>query len=99
MIKNVYFTRIENGDKRYGFGITEDNEQVYIPGFVVESFDLTADDIGTKNKVALTEDKTGKTDFSVSAVLTEDSALQQAYEWQKDEIERLEGLLKENGLA
>lgn len=99
MIKNVYFTRIENGEKCYGFGITEDDEQVYIPGFVVENFDLTSDDIGTKNKVALTEDKTGKTDFSVSAILTEDSALQQAYEWQKDEIERLEGLLKENGLA
>jgi len=99
MIKNIYFTRIENGDKSYGFGITEENEQVYIPGYVVEAFDLTSDDTGTKNKVALVEDKTGKTAFAVTAVLIEDSAMQQAYEWQIDEIKRLEGLLKANGIG
>jgi len=96
MIQNVYFTRIVNDDKCYGFGVTESGSQVYLPGHVVENFDLTIDDVGTKNKMALTDDKTGKTDFTAVALLIEDSALQQAYEWAKEEVERLEGILDAN---
>ena len=99
MIQNVYFTRIVNGEKCYGFGVTESGQNVYIPGHVVENFDLSIDDVGTKNKMALIPDKTGKADHTASALLIEDSALHQAYEWAKEEIERLEGILTENGLA
>ena len=98
MIQNVYFTRIVNGDKCYGFGVTEDGKQVYLPGHMVENFDLTIDDVGTKNKMALAEDPAGKVDYMGVAILIEDSALQQAYEWAKEEIERLQALLKTNGV-
>ena len=98
MIQNVYFTRIVNGDKCYGFGVTEDGKQVYLPGHMVENFDLTVDDVGTKNKMALSEDPAGKVDYMGVAVLIEDSALQQAYEWAKEEVERLCGLLEKNGI-
>ena len=98
MIQNVYFTRIVNGDKCYGFGVTEDGKQVYLPGHMVENFDLTIDDVGTKNKMALAEDPAGKVDYMGVAILIEDSALQQAYEWAKEEIERLQYLLKSNGV-
>lgn len=98
MIQNVYITRISDDEKFFGFGVTEDGEQVYIPGHVVDNFDLSFDSVGTKNKMALIGDKTGKTEFMAVALLIEDSALHQAYEWQKDEIERLEGILEENGL-
>ena len=98
MIQNVYFTRIVNGDKCYGFGVTEDGKQVYLPGHMVENFDLTVDDVGTKNKMALAEDPAGKVDYMGVAILIEDSALQQAYEWAKEEIERLQDLLKSNGV-
>lgn len=98
MIQNVYFTRIVNGEKCYGFGVTEGGDQVYIPGHIVENFDLTIDDIGTKNKMALTDDKAGKVDYQAVAILVEDSAVQQAYEWAKEEIERLHGLLDKNGI-
>jgi len=95
MIRNVYITRINNGEKCFGFGVTEEDEQVYLPGHLVENFDLTIDDVGTRNKMALTEDKLGKTEFMGVALLIEDSALQQAYEWQKEEIERLKSILNE----
>jgi hypothetical protein len=100
MIKNVYITRITNGEKQYGFGVTEDDEQVYIPGSIVALFELGEDDIGTKNKMSLIDDKSEKdtAKYVAVALLVEDSALQQAYEWAKEEIERLEGLLKENGV-
>ncbi len=96
MIKNVYITRINNGDKSFGFGVTEDDEQVYLTGHLVETFDLSIDDVGTKNKMTLMPDKTGKTDFAAVAILIEDSAMHQAYEWAKEEIERLEGILDAN---
>lgn len=99
MIQNVYFTRIVNGEKCYGFGVTEDGKQVYLPGHMVENFDLTIDDVGTKNKMALAEDPAGKVDYMGVALLIEDSALQQAYEWAKEEIERLEGILDEHKIA
>lgn len=98
MIANVYITRVNNGDKVFGFGVTEDEKQVYIPGNIIENFDLSVDDLGTKNKMFLLEDRTGKTDFMATSILVEDSALQQAYEWQKDEIERLEKLLDDHGI-
>jgi hypothetical protein len=43
-------------------------------------------------------DTKDKADFVATAILTEDSALQSAYEWQKEEIERLQTLLDENGI-
>lgn len=98
MISYVYLTRIVNDDKCYGFGVTEDGKQVYVPGQVVENFDLTVDDVGTKNKMALIDDVAGKTDYAAVAILIEDSAIQQAYEWAKEEIERLEGILDKHGI-
>ena len=100
MIKDVYITRINNepGKSQFGFGLTEDNEVVYLTGFVVDNFDLSDDDLGTKNKMSLMPDSKDKADYVATAVLTEDSALQQAYEWQKEEIGRLEGLLQKNGI-
>jgi hypothetical protein len=101
MIRYVYITRIKDegeGNRKFGFGVTEDELQVYIPGQVISTFDLTEDDVGTKNKMYLAEDAKGRTDLVCHVILTEDSALQQAYEWAKDEIERLETLLKENGI-
>lgn len=100
MIKDVYITRINNepGKSQFGFGITPQNEVVYLTGFVVDNFDLTEEDMGTKNKMSVLPDTKDKADFVATAVLTEDSALQQAYEWAKEEIERLEGLLEKNGI-
>ena len=99
MIQNVYFTRIVSDDKCYGFGVTESGEQVYIPGHLIENFDLTIDDVGTKNKMALKPDEAGRVDHTALAILIEDSALQQAYEWAKEEIERLEKVLNQHGIA
>lgn len=100
MIKEVYITRINNeeGGRQFGFGITETEENVYLPGFVVDNFNLTEDDLGTKNKMSLMGDEKGKTDFVATAILVEDSALQSAYEWMKEELERLEALLNEHGI-
>lgn len=100
MIKDVYITRIDNrpGDRQFGFGVTPEDEVVYIPGFVVDNFDLSEDDIGTKNKMSVMPDTKEKADFVATALLIEDSALQQAYEWAKDEVERLQGLLEKNGV-
>jgi len=100
MIKDVYITRINNepGRKQYGFGITPEEENVYIPGFVVDNFDLTEDDLGTRNRMSLMDDEKDRTDFVATAILVEDSALQQAHEWAKEEIERLQDLLAANGI-
>lgn len=96
MIRDVYITRIKDdgeGERKFGFGVTEDELNVYIPARVIMMFDLTTDDVGTKNKMHLEEDRKGKTDFVAQALLIEDSALHQAYEWAKEEIERLESIL------
>ena len=101
MIRDVYITRIKDegeGNRKFGFGVSEDESQVYIPGQVITAFSLSEDDVGTKNKMYLAEDAKGRTDFVCHALLIEDSALQQAYEWAKEEIERLETLLKKNGI-
>jgi hypothetical protein len=102
MIRHVYITRIKDegdGNRKFGFGVTDDEQQVYIPGQVVTSFDLSEDDVGTKNKMYLAEDAKGRTDLVCHAILIEDSALQQAYEWAVDEIERLEGILAKAGIS
>lgn len=96
MIRDVYITRIVDegeGNRKFGFGVTEDEKNVYIPGYVIMAFDLSDDDVGTKNKMNLDVDKKGQTDLVAQTLLIEDSALLQAYEWAKDEIERLEGIL------
>jgi len=101
VIRDVYITRIKNegeGNRKFGFGVTEDELQVYIPGQVITAFDLSEDDVGTKNKMYLAEDAKGRTDFVCHSLLIEDSALQQAYEWAKEEISRLETLMKDNGV-
>ena len=100
MIKDVYITRINNepGKSQFGFGLTADDEVVYLTGFVVDNFDLTEDDLGTKNKMSLMPDSKDKADYVATADLIEDSALQQTYEWQKEEIGRLEGLLQKHGI-
>jgi len=101
MIRDVYITRIKDegeGNRKFGFGVTDDEMQVYIPGNIINNFDLSEDDVGTKNKMYLAEDAKGRTDFVCHALLIEDSALHQAYEWAKEEIERLEALLKKNGI-
>lgn len=100
MIKHVYLTRINNepGKKQYGFGVTTDDKNVYIPGFVVDNFELDENDVGTKNLMSVLEDEKDRTDYVATALLIEDSALQQAYEWSKSEIERLRDLLDQNGI-
>jgi len=49
--------------------------------------------------MSLMPDSKDKADFVATAILTEDSAVQQAYEWQKEEIERLQGLLEKYGIG
>lgn len=96
MIRDVYITRIVDegdGKRKFGFGVTEDEKNVYIPAYVISTFELSEDDVGTKNKMNLDFDKKGQTDFVAQTLLIEDSALQQAYEWATDEIERLEAIL------
>ena len=88
-IEHIYITRVVNAErKKYAFGITEDNETAYIPGRVVEDFDLTEDDVGTKNKVALLRDSNQSADWIVATLLIEDSA----------EVNRLKALLDERGI-
>lgn len=89
-IEHIYITRVVNADrKKYAFGITEENETAYIPGRVVEDFDLTEDDVGTKNKVALLRDDKQSADWIVATLLIEESA----------EVNRLKALLDEHGIA
>lgn len=97
-ISKVYLSRVENGDKCFGFGITPENEGVYIPGDVINEYDLQPEDRGTANVMTLTEDRSGKADFVATAIVVEDTAMRQANIWMKEEIERLENLLKENGI-
>lgn len=102
MIRDVYITRIVDegkGNRKFGFGITANDEQsVYLPGNMIAAFELCEDDVGTRNKMSVDEDKQGRSDLVAHTILIEDSALQQAYEWATEEIERLEGILKENGI-
>lgn len=95
MICEVYFTRIVNtSEKKYGFCGTPDGKDGYIPGHIVEQFDLTEDDVGTKNTVNIIDDPHGKVDFLVTTMLVDESALIAA----KAELERLCAILDENGI-
>jgi hypothetical protein len=102
MIRDVYITRIVDegeGNRKFGFGITANDEQsVYLPGNMIAAFELGEDDVGTRNKMSVDEDRQGRSDLVAHTILIEDSALQQAYEWATEEIERLEGILKEHGI-
>lgn len=95
MICEVYFTRIvNNSEKKYGFCGTPDGRDGYIAGHIVEQFDLTEDDVGTKNMVNIIDDPQGKVDFVVTTMLVDESALTSA----KAEIERLCAILDTNGI-
>jgi len=100
MIIEAYFTRIvSNGEKMYGFAETEDGKVIYIPARCVDEFDLSEEDVGTKNKLAVIEDAEGKGNLVCTTLIVEDSALQQAYDMLKDEVERLQELLTANGIS
>jgi hypothetical protein len=91
MITHIYLTRIVNdANKKYGFGMTEDSLNVYIPGKAIEDFGLEIDDVGSKEKVALMEDPSGKTSFIVLTFLDDDSRECAAL---RDEVDRLKDIL------
>lgn len=96
-IAHIYFTRIVNNDeKKYGFALTDESESVYIPGRVIEDFDLSEDDVGTKNKAALMDEGEG---LLCLTLLIEDSALEQAHLALQDEVGRLQAILDEHGIS
>lgn len=99
MIVEAYFTRIvSGGEKMYGFAETISGEVIYIPARCVEEFDLSEDDVGTKNKMAVIENEKDGTGYVCTTLLIEDSAMQQAYEMLKEEVSRLQAILDENGI-
>jgi len=99
MIIEAYFTRIvSGGEKMYGFAETVNGEVIYIPARCVEEFDLTEDDVGTRNKMAVIENEKDGTGYVCTTLLIEDSALQQAYHMLKEEVERLHSILDANGI-
>lgn len=88
-IVEIYITRVMNNDeKKYGFGITLENETVYIPGRVVEDFDLSEDDLGTCNKCVVIQDDDTE-GWHVATFVMEDNFLQNRINMLQDEIERL----------
>lgn len=98
VITEIYISRVVNTEaKKYGFGITDENLTVYIPARVVEDFDLSEDDLGTRNKCIImeTDDKTG---WHVATLVVEDSVLEQRAELLAEEVERLSDLLRENNI-
>jgi hypothetical protein len=96
MITYIYITRIVNdATKKYGFGMTEDSLNVYIPGKAIENFGLQIDDVGSREKVALMEDPSGKTSFIVLTFLDDDS---RECADLRDEVERLKDILDERGV-
>ena len=100
MIGNIYITRIENSSvgKAFGFAETPLGENVYIPGRVVEAYELNSNDEGTKNKVSLIPDASKRAEYIVTAFILEDNLLEQRLEHAKDEIEYLKGLLTKHGI-
>lgn len=95
MICEVYFTRIMNTDeKKYGFCGTPDGRDGYIPGHLVEQFDLDESDVGTKNMVNIIDDPQGKVDFVVTTLLIDEDALTAA----KAEVSRLTEILDAEGI-
>lgn len=99
-VMDVFITKISESEKPYGFGVTaKGNSSVYIPGHVVGKSELSADDVGTKNLMAVIPDAKGQSDYAAIAVLLEDSALQDRAAWLESEVSRLEGLLSSHGIA
>jgi hypothetical protein len=97
MLNYIYITRIVNdANKKYGFGITDDSLNVYIPGKAIENFGLEIEDVGSREKVALMADPSGKTSFIVLAFLDDDS---RECADLRDEVERLKGILHEKGVV
>lgn len=99
MIREVYLIKVSNEeDKAFGFGVTDAEETVYVPGKLILEFDIQETDVGTKNKMYLNEDKKGRSDFIALTFLEETSAAQNALEFYRGEVERLEGLLEAHGV-
>jgi hypothetical protein len=99
MIREVYLIKVSNEEnKAFGFGVTDAEETVYVPGKLIVEFDIQETDVGTKNKMYLTEDKKGCSDFMALTFLEETSAAQNALEFYRGEVERLEGLLDAHGV-
>ena len=100
-IVDIYITRIVNAEaKKYGFGLTADNDlSVYIPARIVEGFELTEDDLGTLNKVIIMEADDSRNGWHVATMVVEDSAIQQKNMMLREEVERLEAILRENGIG
>lgn len=98
-IAEVYISRIVNTEaKKYGFGITDDGENVYIPARVVCDFELTEDDLGTRNKCIIMEADDERNGWHVATLIVEDDAITQQNTMLREEVERLESILKENGI-
>jgi len=94
-IVDMYITRVVNNDeKKYGFGITLENETVYIPGRVVEDFDLDENDLGTKNKCVIIQDENTE-GWHVATIAIEDNLLQNRINMLQDEVDRLTQLVGE----
>jgi len=101
MIRDVVISHICEGDddgRKYGFGVLPDDSQVYIPGNVVRDWELSNEDVGTTNTMVISKDRQGRTDYVAHSLVVDDSALQQAHEWLKDENERLRSILDDNNL-
>lgn len=87
MIKHIHFTRIVNeSNKKYGFAVTDDNENIYIPGPVVAMSELTQEDIGYRERADVIPDPSGRTDFIVTTILEDESRECAAL---REEVERL----------
>ena len=87
MILNICLTRVVNDGpgKQYGFGITRDNKTVYVPGLVVDLFDLEREDMGTWTEADVFPDPNMKSDY-VANTLVLDCTLVEAL---RSEIEEL----------
>jgi ribosomal protein S1 len=98
-IVDIYISRIVNTkEKKYGFAVTSDGLNAYIPARVVEDFDLTEDDLGTCNRVIIMEADDDRNGWHVATFVVEDSAIQQQNTILREEVELLKELLRENDI-
>lgn len=98
-IVDIYISRIVNTkEKKYGFAVTSDGLNAYIPARVVEDFDLTEDDLGTCNRVIIMESDDDRNGWHVATFVVEDSAMQQRNATLQEELIRLEVILRENDI-
>lgn len=94
-VTEIYITRVVNSeDKKYGFGITLTDETVYIPGRVVEDFDLREDDLGTCNKCVIVQDEETK-GWHVATLVVEDNVFQNRINMLNEEVARLKSIVGE----